>query len=150
MADWTLGTTNQDHLDEHNLFDHDGIASPTPGKILGVSGGAYTQIDIIKKARRIVVSGPMLVNDGVIIVNSSGGVVVVSLLALSVVDLQAVLIKRIGGSSVTIDPSGSELINTNGSTQATKVLGSNGAQWSGVASVADGAWFTVGESGTVT
>lgn len=42
---WNLGTTNQEHLDEHNLFDHAGIATPTPGKILGVSGGKYTQVD---------------------------------------------------------------------------------------------------------
>ena len=45
MADWTLGTGADEHLDEHNLFDHDGIASPTAGKVLGVSGGKYTQID---------------------------------------------------------------------------------------------------------
>jgi len=42
---WNLGTTNQEHLDEHNLFDHAGIATPTPGKVLGESGGKYTQID---------------------------------------------------------------------------------------------------------
>lgn len=45
MADWTLGTDAPTHLVEHNLFDHDGIATPAAGKILGESGGKYTQID---------------------------------------------------------------------------------------------------------
>jgi len=45
MADWTLGTDAEEHLVEHNLFDHTGIATPTAGKVLGVSGGKYTQID---------------------------------------------------------------------------------------------------------
>jgi len=45
MADWTLGTDAEEHLVEHNLFDHVGIATPTAGKVLGVSGGKYTQVD---------------------------------------------------------------------------------------------------------
>lgn len=147
---WNLGTTNQEHLDEHNAFDHAAIASPASGKILGESGGLWAPVDLVKKARRITVTGPMLVDDGTILVNSNAGPVTVNLLALSVCNLSAIVVKRVGTNAVTVDPNGTELINTNGSTQATKVLGSDGAHWSGIASSADGAWITVGENGTVT
>lgn len=44
MADWTLTTGAQEHLDEHNQFDHTDLASLTEGRVLGVVGGIVKQI----------------------------------------------------------------------------------------------------------
>jgi hypothetical protein len=41
---WTLGTGAQEHLDEHNQYDHADLASLTEGKILGVAGGIIKQV----------------------------------------------------------------------------------------------------------
>jgi hypothetical protein len=45
MADWTYATPRDEHLDEHNQYDHTDLASLTEGKVLGVSGGVIKQVD---------------------------------------------------------------------------------------------------------
>lgn len=42
---WTFGTDRDEHLDEHNQYDHADLASLTNGKVLGVEGGIIKQID---------------------------------------------------------------------------------------------------------
>lgn len=42
---WTLGTGAQEHLDEHNQYDHTDLAALTNGKVLGVEGGIIKQVD---------------------------------------------------------------------------------------------------------
>ena len=45
MADWTLATTRDDHLDEHNLFDHVAMEGGTPGQVLTLDSGKYKPMD---------------------------------------------------------------------------------------------------------
>lgn len=148
---WNLGTTNQEHLDEHNLFDHAGIATPTAGRILGVSGGKYTQI--LGFVRIDDGDSPYTVadDDGIILADCSSTTVVVNLPAVSGANGRSLLIKRIGASNgVTINRAGADQIITDGAGVTSKSLGSEGAHWSGVASSGDSGWITVGEYGTVT
>jgi hypothetical protein len=42
---WTFGTDRDEHLDEHNQYDHADLASLTNGKLLGVEGGIIKQVD---------------------------------------------------------------------------------------------------------
>jgi hypothetical protein len=45
MADWTYGTPRDEHLDEHNQYDHVDLLSLTNGKLLGVESGIIKQVD---------------------------------------------------------------------------------------------------------
>ena len=154
MADWTLGTDAPTHLVEHNVFDHDGIATPTPGKVLGESGGKITQVYPPTGFVRITnAQSPYTPGggDGVILVNTSGGAVVINLPLVSAANGRALLIKRMGATnSVTINRAGTNQIITDGANATSKTLGSDGAHWSGLASSTDSGWVTVGEYGTVT
>jgi hypothetical protein len=52
MVDWTFGTPRDEHLDEHNQFDHTDLASLTEGRVLGVVGGIIKQaasLDILAR-----------------------------------------------------------------------------------------------------
>ena len=91
----------------------------------------------------------VLSSDSVILVDTATAVVTVNLPATAA---QSILVKRIigGTNAVTIARNGSDLIDTDGSTAASKTLGSLGAHWSGSASSADSRWYTIGEHGTVT
>ena len=53
MADWTLTTDAQEHLDEHNQFDHTDLASLTEGRVLGVVGGIIKQLTSIDLLARV-------------------------------------------------------------------------------------------------
>jgi hypothetical protein len=53
MADWTLGTSREEHLDEHNLFDHADLASPSEGRVLGVVGGLIKQMSSLSILARV-------------------------------------------------------------------------------------------------
>ena len=53
MADWTLTTGAQEHLDEHNQFDHTDLASLTEGRVLGVVGGIIKQLSSIDILSRV-------------------------------------------------------------------------------------------------
>lgn len=154
MADWTLGTTAQEHLVEHNVFDHDGIATPTPGTVLGESGGKITQVYPPTGFVRINnTNSPYAVGagDAVILADCSAGNVIINLPTVAAANGRSLIIKRIGGSnSVTINRASTNQIYTDGVGATSKTLGSEAAHWSGVASSADAGWFTVGEYGTVT
>ena len=45
MALWSFITNRQEHLDEHNQYDHVDLVTLTEGKLLGVSGGIVKQVD---------------------------------------------------------------------------------------------------------
>jgi hypothetical protein len=156
MADWTLTTGAQEHLDEHNLFDHDGLLSPAAGKVIGVSNGQYTQVDPAQVAVATFITSAdspytVLVADTVVLADSTGGSVTVNLPDTSTVDGQALLVKRIdGGSAVVIQRSGADVIDTDGAVATSQSLDSVGAHWSAVGSNTYGSWFTIGKHGTVT
>lgn len=155
MADWTFATSRQDHLDEHNQFDHTDLASLTEGRVLGVSGGKIAQIE----ARTLSVAtfidsgdSPYTVQDtdSIIMADSTSGSVTCVLPLTSTVDGQALLVKRIvGGNAVSVGRSGSDVINTDGGSDTSKSLDDVGAHWSGVASDLHDSWYTIGEHGTV-
>ena len=42
---WTFGTDRDEHLDEHNQYDHADLVTLTNGKLLGVEGGIIKQVD---------------------------------------------------------------------------------------------------------
>ena len=42
---WTFGTDRDEHLDEHNQYDHADLAVLTNGKLLGVVAGIIKQVD---------------------------------------------------------------------------------------------------------
>jgi len=151
MADWTLGTGAPEHLVEHNLFDHDGLASPTPGAFIGVSGGKFTQVLGFVRITNAASPYSVADDDGIILADCSSGNIIVNLPAVSGANGRSLLIKRIGASNtVTINRAGTDQIVTDGANATSKGLGSEGAHWSGVASSVDAGWITVGEYGTVT
>jgi hypothetical protein len=45
MADWTYGTPRDEHLDEHNQYDHVDLLTLVNGKLLGVVAGIIKQVD---------------------------------------------------------------------------------------------------------
>lgn len=150
MADWTLGTSRDEHLAEHNKFDHTDLASLVEGRVLGVSSGYIKQVDPIAYAE--VKLGPYTVASGdtVLLCDTTNTAIAITLPDLAVFDLQSVIIKRIAGANnVTITRSGSDLINTDGVTSATRTLESIGASWSGTAVDSDSRWYTIGEHGVV-
>ena len=90
------------------------------------------------------------VEDDVVLVDSAGGTVAITLPAVSAVDLHSVLIKRIdGANAVTITRAGSDTIETDEASATSKSLNSIGAHWSAVADNTDSAWYTIGQHGTV-
>jgi hypothetical protein len=54
---WTFQTDRDEHLDEHNQYDHADLAVLTNGKVLGVSAGIIKQIDAL-----LLTGGSMLGN----------------------------------------------------------------------------------------
>ena len=149
---WTFGTDRQEHLDEHNQYDHTDLASLTEGQVLGVAGGIIKQIEaqsfaaIVTTATYQVLSG-----DTVLLVDTSANQVVVTLALTSVFDLESLLIKKIaGGNNVVINRAGADQIDTDGATATVKTLGSIGASWSASALSLNSRWYTIGEHGSVT
>lgn len=150
MADWTYTTHRDEHLDEHNQFDHTSLASLIEGRVLGVSGGKIVQLDVQNVAKVVTTNYTVQSGDTVILADTLSGGFTVTLPDTSVFDLESILIKRIvGGGAVNVTCSGSDLINTDGSTASTKVLNSIGASWASTCRDATARWYTVGEHGTV-
>ena len=149
---WTFGTDRQEHLDEHNQYDHADLASLTEGRVLGVSGGLIKQVEA--KSFAVLVTGStyqVVDGDTVILVDSSATTVTITLALTSVFDLQSLLIKRIaGGNTVAINRAGTDQIDTDGATAASKALTDIGASWSASALSSDSRWYTIGEHGSVT
>jgi hypothetical protein len=155
MADWTLATSRDDHLDEHNQFDHTDLASLTEGRVLGVSGGYIKQLIPTQVATATFIDSgdspyTVLTSDTVVMVDTTSGNVTVTLPLVSTVDGQAILVKHIDGSNVVaILRSGSDIIDTDGNTDTSRDLDTYGGHWSGVAADAYSSWFTIGVHGTV-
>jgi len=153
MADWTLGTGRDEHLSEHNQFDHASLASLDEGQVLGVVGGKIKQV--AGKALAVFVNGSPDYNaesgDTVILVETVAQDCTIYLPSASDFDLQSIIVKRIAGSfDVIIERDGTDLINTDGAQVSSKTLESIGASWSATCVVARAQWYTIGEYGTVT
>lgn len=150
MADWTLGTGRDEHLAEHNQFDHADLASLTEGRVLGVSSGYIKQVDPLAYARITLIPYTLQSGDTVVLVDTTNSALAITLPDLAVFDLESVIIKRIAGiNNVTITRSGSDLIDTDGSTTIDRTLEAVGSSWAGTAVDSDGRWYTIGERGTV-
>jgi hypothetical protein len=149
---WTFGTDRQEHLDEHNQYDHADLASLTEGQVLGVSGGVIKQVDGTSLAALITGTTYQVVDgDTVLLVDTTANAVTITLALTSAFDLQSLIIKRIaGGNSVTINRAGADQIDTDGATATSKTLGDVGASWSASALSSDSRWYTIGEHGSVT
>jgi hypothetical protein len=156
MVDWTLATSRDDHLDEHNQFDHTDLASLTEGRVLGVSGGKIKQVVVDAVPTATVVSVAMtpytmLVSDSVLIVDTTGGAITVNLPSVDDYSLRSVLIKRIDGPyAVTINRNGTDGIDLDGTTHLSRTLATIGAHWAGVAEPDRNSWYTIGQHGLVT
>lgn len=149
---WTFGTDREEHLDEHNQYDHADLASLTEGQVLGVSGGLIKQVDGTSFAALITGTTYQIVDgDTVLLCDTTANAVAVTLALTSVFDLQSLLIKRIaGGNAVIITRAGSDLIDTDGATDTVLTLGEIGASWSASALSSSSRWYTIGEHGSVT
>jgi hypothetical protein len=152
MADWTYGTPRDEHLDEHNQYDHTDLASLTEGQVLGVAGGVIKQVFGTSLAAFITGTTYQVVDgDTVLLVDTTANAVTVTLALASAMDRQSILIKRVAGSNaVTINRAGSDQVDTDGATATSKSLDGIGASWSASALASSSRWYTIGEHGTVT
>lgn len=103
----------------------------------------------------VVVTGPatylVQTGDTVILAISSAGAVQVTLPTVASFGDNAILVKRLGSSPVTVTRDVAEYFWTDGNFTSSKTLGTQGAHWSGVAyDTTPALWVTIGEHGTVT
>ena len=152
---WTFGTDRQEHLDEHNQYDHADLSSLTEGKVLGVLGGIIKQVDQTGGGSggmpvSIVAGNATVTAAGIWIMDSAAAIrtVTLPLISATTVDGMRVIIKREGANFVDVDCAGTDEFEPGGVT--TQRLFTNWSALSLVANTSANYWYELGYFGSIT